>query len=162
MLSVVPTLDVSQEPTHGQLDNGTTTLISEDWRPDDGVLHVGHEKYSVSSEKGQGELMGSIHCTRIPFILITTNQSHLSPLSRPYSADPPIDPKTHTGTGTVELFFVIIFTTPYAYKTHVLCLALFFVTIMSYHTFFCDYDVFAYYQPHSGSAAYTLPIVIYF
>ena len=36
---------------------------------------------SVLSEMGQGELMGTIHCTRIPFILITISQSHLS-LSR--------------------------------------------------------------------------------
>ena len=68
------------------------------------------------SEMGQGELMGSICRTRIPFILVTTGQSHLSPLSRPYSADPLVDPKTHIGTGTVELFFVMILTTPYAYK----------------------------------------------
>ena len=60
--------------------------------------------------------MGSIHCTRIPFILVATNQSHLLPLLRPYSTNPPVDLKTHIGTGTVELFFVMILTTPYAYK----------------------------------------------
>ena len=60
--------------------------------------------------------MGFICCTQIPFILITTNQSHLLLLLKPYSADPPVDPKTHTGTGTVELFFVMILTTSYAYK----------------------------------------------
>ena len=64
---------------------------------------------------GQGELMGSIRCTRIPFILVVTNQSHLSPLSRPYSADPPVDLKTYFGTDTIELFFVMILMTPYAY-----------------------------------------------
>ena len=32
---------------------------------------------SVLYEKGQGELMGSIRYTRIPFILITTNQSQI-------------------------------------------------------------------------------------
>ena len=68
------------------------------------------------SEIGQGELMGFICCTRIPFILVVTHQSHLSPLSRPYSANPPVDLKTHISTGTVELFFVMILTTPYAYK----------------------------------------------
>ena len=68
------------------------------------------------SEMGQGELMGSIHCTQIPFILIMTNQSHLSLLSRPYSANPLVDPKTHLGTGTNEWFFVMILTTPYAYQ----------------------------------------------
>ena len=67
-------------------------------------------------EMGQGELLGSIRCTRIPFILVAISQSHLSPLSRPYSANPHVDPKTHIGTGTIELFFVMILTTPYAYK----------------------------------------------
>ena len=43
---------------------------------------------SVLSEMGQGELMGSIRCTRIPFILVVINQSHLSPLSKSYSANP--------------------------------------------------------------------------
>ena len=112
----VKMLDIPKEPTCGQLDDQLSNLLSEDQRPDDRVLHVGHERYSEVSEMGQGKLMGSIRCTRIPFILITTGQSHLSPLSRPYSADPPIDPKTHIGTGTVELFFVIILTTPYAYQ----------------------------------------------
>ena len=93
-----------------------TAVLSKDRRPDDRVLHVGHEKYSVSTEMGQGELMGSICCTQIPFILIMTSQSHLLPLLRPYSANPPVDPKTHISTGTVELFFVMILTTPYAYK----------------------------------------------
>ena len=65
---------------------------------------------------GQGELMGFIHCTRIPFILVMINQSHLSPLSTPYSANPLIDLKTHFDTGTIELFFVMILTIPYAYQ----------------------------------------------
>ena len=65
---------------------------------------------------GQGELMGSIRCTQIPFILVTTNQSHPSPLSESYSFNPLEDPKTHFGTSTVELFFVMILTTPYAYQ----------------------------------------------
>ena len=59
---------------------------------------------SVLSEIGQGESMGSIRCTRIPFILVAINQSHLSPLSEPYSSNPCLDPKTHFGTGIVELF----------------------------------------------------------
>ena len=67
-------------------------------------------------EKGQGELMGFIRCTWIPFILVTISQSHRLPLSRPYSANPLVDPKTHTGTSTVELFFVMILMTPYAYQ----------------------------------------------
>ena len=71
---------------------------------------------SALSEMGQGELMGSIRCTRIPFILIMASQSHLSPLSKSYSSNPLLDPKTHFGTSTVELFFVMILTTPYAYQ----------------------------------------------
>ena len=80
------------------------------------MLKQRHRWSSVLSEIGQGKLMGSIHCTRIPFILVAINQSHLSPLSKPYSANPLGDPKTHIGTGTVELFFVMILTTHYAYK----------------------------------------------
>ena len=68
------------------------------------------------SEMGQGELMGSICCTQIPFILVVTSQSHLLPLLKSYSSNPLVDPKTHFGTGTVELFFVMILTTPYAYQ----------------------------------------------
>ena len=56
------------------------------------------------SEMGQGELMGTIRCTRIPFILFTISQSHLSPLSKSYSFNPLLDLKTHFGTGTVQLF----------------------------------------------------------
>ena len=42
MFPVVPPTDVAQEPTHGQLDDQTTTLLSKDQRSDDWVLHVGH------------------------------------------------------------------------------------------------------------------------
>ena len=59
---------------------------------------------SGSSEKGQGELMGSIRCTWIPFILVETSQSHLSPLLESYSSNPHQDPKTHFGTGIIVLF----------------------------------------------------------
>ena len=59
---------------------------------------------SVLSEMGQGELMGFIRDTRIPFILVAINQSHLSQLSKSYSSNPRLDPKTHFSTGIVELF----------------------------------------------------------
>ena len=36
---------------------------------------------SALSEMGQGELMGIIRCTRIPFILVAASQSPPSPLS---------------------------------------------------------------------------------
>ena len=80
------------------------------------MLKKRHRWSSVSSEMGQGELMGSVCYTQIPFILIVTNQSHLSPLLKSYSANPLEDLKTHFGTDTVELFFVMILTTPYAYQ----------------------------------------------
>ena len=92
-------------------------MLSKDWRSDDWVLHVGHGRGNVLIEKGQGELTGSIRCTWIPFILVVTSQSHRLPLSLFYSADPLVDPKTHTSINTIELFFVMI------------------LTITSYHTF---------------------------
>ena len=83
-------------------------IVGLDRSPKVAVLMIGcwrrDIKLSVLSEMGQGELMGSIHCTRIPFILVMINQSHLLPLSKPYSSNPPPDPKTHFGTGTVILF----------------------------------------------------------
>ena len=86
-------------------------------------------------EKGQDKLMGTIHCTQIPFILIVTSQSSHLPLSLLYSADPPVDPKTHISTGTVKLCFVKDSHNPLCLSTQVLCLDLFFVMITSYHTF---------------------------
>ena len=116
MNPLVEMLDLPEKPTSGQLNSRLLHVFSKDCRLDDGMLEQRHERYSVLSEMGQGKLMGSIRCTRIPFILVTTNQSHLLPLLRPYSANPLVDPKTHFGAGTVELFFVMILTTSYAYK----------------------------------------------
>ena len=113
---LVEMLNLPKEPTCGQLNGRLSHILSKDGRLDDGMLEQRHGRYSVLSEMGQGELMGSIRCTWIPFILVTTNQSHLSPLSRPYSANPLIDPKAHFSTGTIKLFFVMILTTPHAYK----------------------------------------------
>ena len=109
---LVKTLDVPKEPTCGQLDNRLLNLFPKDQRTNDWMLHDWPLRHSVLSEIGQSELMGSIRCTQIPLILVTTNQSHLSLLSRPYSANPLVDLKTHIGTGTIELFFVMILTTP--------------------------------------------------
>ena len=115
MLPIVETLDIPEKPTSGQLDDRTTAMLSKDKRPDDGILHVGHWRNSVLSKKGQGKLMGSIRCMQIPFILVVTSQSYHLPLSPLYSADQLVDPKTHTGTNTIELFFVMILIIPYAY-----------------------------------------------
>ena len=121
---IIKPSNVAKEPTCGQRDRRTGDPFPESRSLDDWMLKKRHRWSSVLSEMGQGELMGSIRCTRIPFILTVINQSHLSPLSTSYSANPLLDPKTHFGTGTVELFFVMILTTPYAYKLYVLCLAL--------------------------------------
>ena len=121
---IVKPSNVAKEPTCGQRNRWMGNLFSKSRSLDDWMLEKRHRWNSTLSEMGQGELMGSIQYTQIPFILILINQSHLSSLSRSYSANPLLDPKTHFGTGTVELFFVMILTTPYAYKLYVLCLAL--------------------------------------
>ena len=100
------------------------------------------------SEKSQGELMGSIHHTQIPFILVVTNQSHLLPLSRPYSANPPGDPKTHIGTGAVELFLCHDSHNPLCLSTYVLCLVLSLSRSRLIVSSFHNHDIFAYCQPH--------------
>ena len=117
---------------------------------------------SVLSEMGQGKLMGSIRCTWIPFILVAINQSHLLPLSKSYSSNPPLDPKTHFGTSTVKLFLCHDSHDPLCLPTHALWIAFSLSRSRLIALSFRDYDVSAYCQPHSGSAAYTLLIVIYF
>ena len=135
VLPFVKMLDFAQKPTCGQLDDGMTAMFSKDWRPDNGMLHVGHEEYSVSIEMGQGELMGFIRCTQIPFILVATNQSHLSPLSKTLLSQPTsrsIDPHRYW-----YCWIVLCHDShnPLCLHIYVLCLALFFVTITSYRTF---------------------------
>ena len=115
ILFIAESSNVAQKPTGGQRDCWTGPL-PKGHSLDDWMLKKRHRWNSVLSEMGQGELIGSLHCTRIPFILVTINQSHLSPLSKSYSANPLLDPKTHLGTGIIELFFVTILTTPYAYQ----------------------------------------------
>ena len=73
--------------------------------------------FSVLTEIGQGELMGSIRCTWIPFILVAINQSHLSPLS---SLIQPTHSQIRRPTSAPVLlycFFVMILMTPYAYES---------------------------------------------
>ena len=115
MNPVIILSNVAKEPTQGQQNHWPRKLFSEGGQLDDWMLKKRYRWNSVLSEMGQGELMGSICCTQIPFILAMINQSHLSLLLKPYSANPLEDPKTHFGTGTVELFFVRIFMTSYAY-----------------------------------------------
>ena len=110
--------------------------------------------------KGQSKLMGSICYTWIPFILIAINQSYLSPLSDLYSANPLKDPKTHHNTDAVVLFSLSWWSWPPMLMNP--C-SMFRFSLSQSHLItpsFCDYDDSAYCQPHSGSTAYTLFIVI--
>ena len=132
---IIKPSNVTKEPTCGQLDCRLLNIFSEDRQLDDGMLGQRHRWSSVLSEMGQGELMGSIRCTRIPFILVMINQSHLSPLLKSYSANPLLDPKTHFGTSTVELFLCHDSHDLLCLPIYVLCLVIFFVTITSYCTF---------------------------
>ena len=77
------------------------TLFPDSSRVNDGLLEIGNHK--CVNEKGQCKLTGSICCPQIPFILVMTSQSHLSPLLDLYSANPQEDPKTHYGTNAVVL-----------------------------------------------------------
>ena len=115
ILFIAESSNVAQEPTSGQQGHWLG-MFPEGGCLDDWMLKKRHRWSSALSEKGQGELMGFICCTQIPFILVAINQSHLSPLLKSYSANPLVDPKTHFSTSTVELFFVMILTTPYAYQ----------------------------------------------
>ena len=105
ILFIAESSNVAQEPTSGQQGHWLG-MFPEGGCLDDWMLKKRHRWDSVLSEMGQGELMGLIHCTWIPFILIAINQSHLLPLLKSYSVNPLIDPKPHFGTSTVELFFV--------------------------------------------------------
>ena len=100
ILLVTEASNVTKKPTCGQRDRRMRTF-SEGHSLDDWMLEQRHRRDSVLSEMGQGELMGSVHCIWIPFILVATSQSHLSPLPKSYSVNPLLDPTTHFGTGTV-------------------------------------------------------------
>ena len=121
---IVEPSNVTKEPTCGQRNQQSGDPFPEGCSLDDWMLKKRHRWSSVLSEMSQGELMGFICCTRIPFYprrnqpitSLTTIEVLLS--------QPTLDLTTHFGTGTVELFFVMILMTPYAYKPYVLCLAL--------------------------------------
>ena len=87
ILFVAEPSNIAQEPTRGQRNRWSRPL-PEGHSLDDWMLEQRHRWNSVLSEMGQGELMGFICCTRIPFILVATSQSHLSPLSKSYSPNP--------------------------------------------------------------------------
>ena len=79
ILFVAESSNVTQESTSGQRDRWLGPL-PEGCSLDDWMLKKRYRWSSALSEMGQGKLMGFIRCTRIPFILVATNQSHLSPL----------------------------------------------------------------------------------
>ena len=79
ILFIAESSNVAQEPTRGQRNSWTRSL-PKGRSLDNWMMKKRHRWDSVLSEMGQGELMGSIRCTQIPFILVTINQSHLSPL----------------------------------------------------------------------------------
>ena len=58
MLPIVKVLDIPEKPTCGQLDDGMTAVFSKDWRPDDGMLHVGHWRDSVSKRERSRQVDG--------------------------------------------------------------------------------------------------------
>ena len=72
---VIEPSNVAKEPTCGQQNWRSGNLFPESRSLDDWMLKERHRWSSVLSEMGQGKLMGSIRCTRIPFILVTINQS---------------------------------------------------------------------------------------
>ena len=85
--------------------------------------------------EGQGKLMGSICCPRIPFILVMINQSHPLPLSGPYSVNPQADPKTHINTNVIVLFLCHDSHDPLCLWIHVSIFWSFLCQITSYHIF---------------------------
>ena len=101
---------------------------------------------SVSSEERSKQVDGPISCTWIPFILITINQSHHSPLSNLYSANPQKDPKTHTNTHIIVLFLCYESHNPPMLINLYSIFKLFFIIITSS---ICNHDESAYCQPHS-------------
>ena len=115
ILFIAEPSNVTQEPTSGQRDCWSG-MFPESCCLDDWMLQKRHRWNSALSEMGQGKLMGFIRRTQIPFILVMTSQSHLLLQSKSYSSNPLVDPKTHFGTGTIELFFVMTIMTPYAYQ----------------------------------------------
>ena len=109
-------------------------VLSEDQRPDDGMLHIGHEKYSVSMRKVKASwwdlsavLRFPLSLSRLPITSLTTIRTLLSqPTSRSK------DPHRYRYRWIV---FCHDSHNPLCLQTYVLCLAFFLVTIMSYHTF---------------------------
>ena len=162
MLPIIPTGNSTKKPSGGDFDNQMTTLGIASQRMNNRRLEMSSHLVRCLKRKGQGELMGSIHCTRIPFILITIHQSHLSPLLDLYSANPLADLKTHYSTDAVVLFSLSWFSqvpmlmnlcSMFRFSLSQSCLI-----TPSFH----NQSDSTYCQPHSDPTAYTFFIVIYF
>ena len=135
MNPIIKTCNIPKEPTGGQWNRQPRDLLAEHSRLDNRMLKQRHRWNSVLSEMGQGGLMGSICCTWIPFILVTINQSHLSPLLKSYSANPLEDPKIHFCTGINWIILCHDSHDPLCLPTGILYLVFFLVMITSYCTF---------------------------
>ena len=127
ILFIAEVSNITQEPTGGQWDSRSRPF-PEGHSLNGWMLDQRHRWNSVLSEMGQGELMGSIRYTWIPFILVGISQSHRSPLLKSYSANP----LRHRYRWIVLCHD---FHNPLCLPTYVLCLALSFITITSYCTF---------------------------
>ena len=105
-----------------------------------------HSKYCINVPIGSRSNTWSENIWNVPNLLLAGKWQ--VPSTRAYNvlkmfllvSRPPcpqwlVDPKTHIGTSTIELFFVMILMTPLCLWLHVLCLDSFFVMITSYHTF---------------------------
>ena len=116
MNPVVPMMDFTQEPTCGQLNDWTMTVLPEDWRLDDWVLHVGHWSIVCWVRKVKvswwdlSTVLGSLLSSSQPTNHITRHYHSL--LSQPTGRS-----EDHISTGTIVLFFVMTLTTSYAYES---------------------------------------------
>ena len=80
------------------------TVLSKDWGPNDGMLHVGHWGIvCVKSERSRQ--VDGIYLLYLDSLYPHHDQpiTSLATITL-YSANPLVDLKTHTGTSTVELF----------------------------------------------------------
>ena len=161
MFPTIPTGDSTKKPPSSKLDDQMTTLRVMSWRTNNRLLEIGGHWWCVDEERSK-QVDGiyplysdSLYpCCNQPITSLTTIGPLLSkPTGR--SEDP------HWYLSCCICFFVMILTTPYAHES-----IFYFRFSLSQSPLialsFCNHDDSVYCQPHSGSAAYTFFIVIYF
>ena len=130
----VKTLDISKEPTCGQLDDRLPNLFPEDQRTNDGMLHVGHWWHSVKWERLRW----------VDGIYLLYLDSHYPRRDQPITSLATIKvlliqptPRSEDPLRYRYHWIVLCHDShnPLCLPTYVLCLAFFFVTIASYCTF---------------------------